>query len=221
MILTEWKVWQNPYVVGQSRAPLQWRLLHRPPERALCLCLGRPALLAAGRTAGTSDPDDTKGPRPRHMGRPDPARGRPPTPMATSTCHYANAYVLSGTSGGLPPRRAPHPAAGAILDATRHRHSAGGLFRITPPPADAVANYITLQRWLGIEQRTWEPTPSLGQRIRPIGSIVQISIRDFSDRGHRRVIVSLPHHIRLVLSSPTSWTPTRSQRHPASTGRTP
>ena len=69
----------------------------------------------------------------------------------------------------------------------------GGLFRITPPPANAVANHITLQRWLGIAHRTWEPTPSLGQRIRPIGRIVQISTQDFSDRGHRRVIVFLPH----------------------------
>ena len=73
-----------------------------------------------------SDPDDATGPRSRHMGRPDQARGRPPTSMAPSTCHHANAHVPNGPSGGMSPRRAPHPAAGAILDATRHRHSAGG-----------------------------------------------------------------------------------------------
>ena len=72
----------------------------------------------------------------------------------------------------------------------------GGLFRIVQP-FDATTSSIVLQRWIGIEQRMWQHTSSLGQRVQLIGRPENISTRDFADRGHRWVIVFLPQPLQV------------------------
>ena len=91
----------------------------------------------------------------------------------------------------------------------------GGLFRILIAPT-ATTPSVALQRWMGIEHRTWRPTPTNGQRVRPTGRPITIGIADFATRSNRRVIVHLPvpHQVGTILTHfPDTYqttTPTRA-----------
>ena len=67
----------------------------------------------------------------------------------------------------------------------------GGLFRIVTAPT-ATTTTVSVQRWMGIEHRTWRPTPTNGQRVRPSGRTTIIDRADFAMRSNRRVIIHLP-----------------------------
>ena len=77
----------------------------------------------------------------------------------------------------------------------------GGLYRIVTAPT-ATTPSVMIQRWLGLEHRTWRPTPTNGQRVRPIGRTSIIDRADFATRSNRRVIVHLPvrHQVGTILT---------------------
>ena len=96
----------------------------------------------------------------------------------------------------------------------------GGGFSGSPPPPRPLPPFVTLQRWLGIEQRTWRPSPTIGQRVRPAGRTTHLCSADFAARSHRRVIVHLPapHKVGTIL---THFMDTYQVQSPlAHTGRT-
>ena len=77
----------------------------------------------------------------------------------------------------------------------------GGLFRIVAAPT-ATTPTVSIQRCLGLEHRTWRPTPTNGQRVRPAGRTSIIGRADFAARSKRRVIVHLTarHQIGTILT---------------------
>ena len=77
----------------------------------------------------------------------------------------------------------------------------GGLFRVLTAATPSLPS-LTLQRWLGTARRTWRPTPTVGQRICPVGRTEQIHDHDFAARSHCRVIVHLPasHQVGTILT---------------------
>ena len=93
----------------------------------------------------------------------------------------------------------------------------GALFRILTAPTPTTPS-ITLPRWKGIEQRTWRPTPTIGQRIRPAGRTEQLHRLDFAARSHHSASSGrchthtfyghLPGHCPL---SCVQWTDIRAQ----------
>ena len=95
-----------------------------------------------------------------------------------------------------PPRNSPndeHPClyAGQFWMLRGTATERGGLFWIITASTQTTPS-ITLQRWMGIEQLTWRPTPTIGQRVRPADRIEQLPRSDFAARSHRRVVVHLP-----------------------------
>ena len=77
----------------------------------------------------------------------------------------------------------------------------GGLFRVITAPTPSTPS-LTLQRWMGTENRHWRPTPTVGQRIRPACRTEQLHDHDFAARSHRRVVVHLPapHQVGTILT---------------------
>ena len=135
-------------------------------------------------------------------------------------------YIITQllTFAAAPPGDCPtdeHPSlqAGQFWMLRGTANERGGLFRVTTAPTPTTP-FVTLQRWLGIEQRTWRPSPTIGQRVRPAGRTTHLCSADFAARSHRRVIVHLPapHKVGTIL---THFMDTYQVQSPlAHTGRT-
>ena len=107
----------------------------------------------------------------------------------------------SDPPGDCPPDEHPSSHAGQFWMLRGTATERGGLFRIVTAPT-ATTPSVTIQRWMGIEQRSWRPTPTNGQRVRPAGRPTAIGSADFVTRSNRRVIVHLPapHQVGTILT---------------------
>ena len=107
----------------------------------------------------------------------------------------------SAPPGDCPPDEHPGVHAGQFWMLRGTATETGGLFRIVTAPTGTTPS-VTIQRWLGIELRTWRPTPTNGQRVRPAGRPTNICSADFAMRSNRRVIVHLPaqHQVGTILT---------------------
>ena len=124
------------------------------------------------------------------MGGPHPTRAGSAAPMAPATHHLATSHIPRRNPRGLPSRRAPWLTRWSILDVRWYSHGEGGALIVSAPTA--TTRTVSIQRWLGIEHRTWRPTPTTGQRVRPAGRTFSIGRENFATRSNRRVIVHLP-----------------------------